>query len=216
MNWPEDFVNKIICGDCLEVMKEMPDGCVDITFTSPPFRDNSEKDKRRKHLGNIKGNYWDWYDRFMSQISRITKDYAFIFNSSTRLIEIVKRYESPYRILIWNKIRSQCGYRYEPILIYKFNYETRLTYFLNSLLYTDVFSCFPILGNKQSVPNENPIKLYAKILKILPENKIILDPCIGSGTTAVAAKNLKHDFIGIEINEKYCKIAEERLAQGVL
>ena len=37
MNWPEDFVNKIICGDCLEVMKEMPDECIDMIICSPPY-----------------------------------------------------------------------------------------------------------------------------------------------------------------------------------
>ena len=45
---------------------------------------------------------------------------------------------------------------------------------------------------------------------------IILDPFLGSGTTAEACKLLKRNFIGIEINPDYCKIAEERLAQGVL
>ena len=212
LTWPHDFINKIICGDCLEVMKEMPDGCVDLTFTSPPFRDDSERDKRRISLGNIKGNYWHWYDKFMVEISRITKEYALIFNSSTRMAEIIGRYESPFRILIWNKVRSQISYRYEPIFVYKFNAD----YSLNSFLYTDIFSVLPIIGAKQVVPHENSAELYSKILKIFPDKKLIFDPCIGSGTTAVAAKNLKHDFIGIEINPKYCKIAEERLSQGVL
>jgi len=37
MKWPDDFVNKIICGDCVEVMKEMPDECIDMAITSPPY-----------------------------------------------------------------------------------------------------------------------------------------------------------------------------------
>ena len=36
-NWPNDFINKIICGDCLDVMKEMPDGCINMCLTSPPY-----------------------------------------------------------------------------------------------------------------------------------------------------------------------------------
>jgi len=203
LNWPDDFINKIICGDCLEIMKNMPDKCVDITLTSPPFNNDDENDKE---------NYWEWYSKFMVAISKITKDYALIFNSSTRLIEIIKRYQTPFRILIWNKIRSQMSYRYEPIFVYKFKAD----YSLNSFIYTDIFSVLPIFGNKQIVPYENPIKLYSKILSIFKEEKIVFDPCIGSGTTARVAKDLKHNFIGIEINPNYCKIAEERLAQGVL
>lgn len=208
----EDIINKIHCADCLEFMKEMPDECVDITLTSPPFRDDTENDKRRKYEGDIKGDYWAWYDKFMAAISRITKEYALIFNSSTRLVEIIKRYQMPFRILIWNKIRSQIPYRYEPIFVYKFKAD----YSLNSFLYTDVLSVLPIFGFKQIIPHENPIKLYSKLLAIFSEKKIIFDPCMGSGTTAVAAKNLKHDFTGIEINPSYVKIANERLAQGVL
>jgi site-specific DNA-methyltransferase (adenine-specific) len=48
------------------------------------------------------------------------------------------------------------------------------------------------------------------------ERDVVFDPLVGSGTTAKIAKNLKRNFIGIEINPDYCKIAEERLAQGVL
>jgi len=205
-------INQIINGDALTIMKSWPANSIDITFTSPPFKDDSESDKRRKFPGDVKGNYWNWYDKFMIQTSRITREYAFIFNSSTRLAEIIRRYDLPYRILIWNKIRLQMSYRYEPILVYKFEPD----YSLNPLLYTDIFSVHAIFGSNQIIPNENPVELYAKILKILPENKIIFDPCIGSGTTAVAAKNLKRNFIGIEINPSYVKIANERLAQGVL
>ena len=46
--------------------------------------------------------------------------------------------------------------------------------------------------------------------------QVILDPFIGSGTTAVAVKKLKRNFIGIEINPDYCKIARERLRQEIL
>ena len=48
------------------------------------------------------------------------------------------------------------------------------------------------------------------------ENNIILDPFLGSGTTAVACKELNRNYIGIEISPEYCKIAERRLAQGIL
>jgi len=50
MRWPNDFINKIICGDCLEVMKKIPDKGVDFIFTSPPFKEE-----------DVNGSYWRWY-----------------------------------------------------------------------------------------------------------------------------------------------------------
>jgi site-specific DNA-methyltransferase (adenine-specific) len=41
--WPDDFINKIICGDCLEVMKEMPDKSIDLLLTDPPYGINADK-----------------------------------------------------------------------------------------------------------------------------------------------------------------------------
>jgi site-specific DNA-methyltransferase (adenine-specific) len=66
-------------------------------------------------------------------------------------------------------------------------------------------------------PTQKPIDLMAYLIKTYSnENDLILDPFLGSGTTAVAAKQLHRRFIGIEISERYCQIARERLRQGIL
>jgi len=62
-------------------------------------------------------------------------------------------------------------------------------------------------------PTQKPEKLIAKlILASCPQNGIVLDPFVGSGTTSVVAKKLGRNYIGIEINEEYCCWAEKRLA----
>jgi DNA modification methylase len=71
----------------------------------------------------------------------------------------------------------------------------------------------------RNIPHSSPKPLNA-MLPLLKwyshETDLILDPFLGSGTTAVAAKQLGRRFIGIEIEEKYCAIAKERLSQEVL
>jgi len=61
-------------------------------------------------------------------------------------------------------------------------------------------------------PTQKPIALFDYLLKTYSnENMTIFDPCMGSGTTGVACKNLKRNFIGIEKDEQYFKIAEQRI-----
>ncbi|MCH8325229.1 MAG: site-specific DNA-methyltransferase [Bacteroidetes bacterium] len=66
-------------------------------------------------------------------------------------------------------------------------------------------------------PTQKPVKLFEYLIKTYTnKNDLVLDTCIGSGTTAVAAKHLKRNFIGIEISEEYCEISRQRLRQEIL
>ena len=66
-------------------------------------------------------------------------------------------------------------------------------------------------------PTQKPLDVISKmILNSSDEGDIVFDPFLGSGTTAVAAKQLKRNFIGVEISPEYCEIARQRLRQEVL
>lgn len=79
----------------------------------------------------------------------------------------------------------------------------------------NVFTYQPERGSKH--PAAFPERLAKDhITSWSNEGDVVLDPFLGSGTTAKAAKDLNRDYIGIEINPDYCKIAEERLRQEVL
>ena len=64
---------------------------------------------------------------------------------------------------------------------------------------------------KTEHPCQMPLEVMKNIIGILPENYIVLDPFMGSGTTGIACKELNRDFIGIELDEKYFEIAKERI-----
>ena len=66
-------------------------------------------------------------------------------------------------------------------------------------------------------PTQKPVALFEYLIKTYTnEGDLVLDNCLGSGTTAVAAQALKRNFIGIEISPEYCKISRERLRQKPL
>ena len=71
--------------------------------------------------------------------------------------------------------------------------------------------------NKMFHPTEKPIDIIEKLIGTFSDdNSLVLDPFLGSGTTAVACRNLKRNYIGIEISETYIEIARERLRQSNL
>lgn len=199
--YPDDFINKIICGDCLEVMKDMPDKCVDITLTDPPYKDE-----------DVNGDYYKWLKKNVREIKRVTKDYLIMFNNSSRIYDILKVFGKPYRILVWTKGVVKYAWRWEPIFIYSIGPDFKI----NKNIWSDHLPYQPLHKGQSLHKYEKPLKLIINLLKYIPEGKVILDPFMGSGTTAEACKEMRKTFVGIEINPNYCKIAEERLAQGVL
>ncbi|MEM6260475.1 MAG: DNA methyltransferase [Planctomycetota bacterium] len=71
-------------------------------------------------------------------------------------------------------------------------------------------------GNSRQHIAQKPVELMSHLLAVTAESASVLVPCMGSGSTLVAAKDLGRKAIGIEIEERYCEIAANRLAQGVL
>ncbi len=86
----------------------------------------------------------------------------------------------------------------------------RLTY--SSNVWTDLTVPFWSMPENTDHPTQKPEKLLAKILLASSNaGDVVLDPFLGSGTTSVAAKKLGRHYIGIEIDETYCCVAEKRL-----
>lgn len=126
---------------------------------------------------------------------------------------------------------EKVGFKFQQILIWQKNNATPNKYYLNSyemilmlrkgkakninhMGTKNVLQINNIIGNKKH-PTEKPVEL----MEILIDNStntgdVVIDPFMGAGSTGVACKNLNRDFIGIEIDEKYFKIAEERINGG--
>jgi DNA methylase len=74
-----------------------------------------------------------------------------------------------------------------------------------------------VVKMKNHHPTVKPLKLMSYLVTLgSRQNEIVLDPFLGSGTTALAAKQLGRKYLGIELNEEYCEIARKRLSQGTL
>jgi len=215
MNWPEDFVDKVICGGCLDLMKEIPNKSIDLILTDPVWPNALNKligseDSYRLFKAAAK-EFKRLTDRIVVHLG-CTSDPRFL-SAIPKSMPFVRacwlRYSFPSfrgRILIGSDIA------------YAFGFPPK-SWPGHHLLPGEVTgnSSKNIETKKKihpAVRNLDHVKYLVD--KFSLPGDLILDPFAGSGTTARAAKDLKRRFIAIEIEAKYCEIARERLAQGIL
>jgi len=209
MKYPDDFINKVICGDCLEVMPQIPDKSIDLCLTDFPYGVGEDYDNFEDTPVNVK----KLIQATMPEIMRISK--RILLTCATRQITW---YPESNWIIAWTN-RAGAGMNpwgftcWQPVLCYG-----KDPYLENCLGSRPDIIEHCETTEKLGHPCAKPIEFWKKLLLrgSVKETDIIFDPFCGSGTTCVAAKQLHRNFIGIEISEKYCKIAQERLRQVIL
>ena len=264
--------NKIINGDCVEVMKTLPEGSVDLVVTSPPYNADIKYDVYDDGLSM--DEYWKFTIDWLSQVFRVLKDDGrvainvpiemnvqerggrILFNAEfwMKMKEVGFQFfgmvdlteDSPHRVrqTAWGSWMSASSpYIYNPkecvILAYKKD-KKKLTKgesqwmgetiqieqedgtFKSKLVYEDedkkefmnlVFGRWEYFADTKSLTKATfSMDIPTKAIKILTyKNDIVLDPFMGSGTTAVAAETLGRRWLGIELSSNYTEIARKRV-----
>jgi modification methylase len=243
MIFPDDFVNQILCGDCLEVMKQIPDASLDLIVTSPPYNlknstGNGMKDGRGgKWAGAALVNgyshyddnlphekYVEWQRNCLREMLRLIKeDGAIFYNHKWRVQagllqdrqDIVQGF--PVRqIIIW---RRKGGFNFNPgyfLPTYEVIYliaKSKFKLAPKANAHGDVWEFSQEMKNEHPAPF--PVELIQRIISST-NAKLVLDPFSGSGTTAVAASSLNREYIGIELSPDYCQLSRQRLAHKIV
>ena len=219
-------------GDCLEVMKDIPDGSIDCIITSPPYNIGNMHSNNLQ-FGTYSGNnmkeedYQKWQIKVLNECFRILKDNGSMFyNHKVRIKKgkaihplewILKSKFILKQEITWDMGKSaNC----DKIRFYPFSeriywlVKDNKTRIYNQLNLSDVWRVVPIHKRKETGHIAvMPVEIVSNILKSILniKNKTVLDIFMGSGTTGVACKELNINFIGIELDENYYKIACERI-----
>lgn len=223
---------RLINGDCLEEMKKMQDGTVDVVFTSPPYNDSGCTESDKKHRRHFKyehaENRDDWYEwqveciEEMIRVSRRQVLYNIqpILNNKHDVYKLIGRFSDRIdNILIWYKPNSQPQHYphrianfYEMVLILKAREFDKL--YINSNGYTNVITQ-NINANHYYSDKHRALmseKFCDEIIKEFTlETDTVLDPFMGLATTGICCARQNRDFIGIEIHKPYFDIAQERM-----
>ena len=243
----ESIVNKVIQGDCLEVMKKIPNNSVDVTFADPPF--NLKKKYNSYYDKHEFEEYLFWCKKWLYEMVRVTKPTGSILvHNIPKWLIYLGSYLNEIAIfrhwIAWDAMGSPLGKTLLPnhygILYYvksedfKF-YDIRMLhkrcrnchYILQDYggkksqmhqfgpLVSDVWTDIHRIRHKKrrdEHPCQLPIHLLERLLLFSSdEGDIVLDPFMGTGTTAIAAKKLGRKFIGIDIDSKYVEITNKKL-----
>lgn len=209
-----EFENQIICGDCVEVMKEIPSESVDLVVTDPPYLAGYRSRDGRECVNDDNDA---WLIPAFAEVYRVLKDDTFCvcfygWHKVDRFLHAWR--EAGFRTLeqlIWEKdYPSSVGMVqrfHEAAYLLAKGRPPRPQIILRSILewrYT---------GDELHPTQKPVIAILPLIMAYSRKGDIVLDPFAGSGTTAVAAHQLGRCYIGIEISNKYARIAEARLTQ---
>lgn len=195
----KDIENKILNMDCMDILKQLPDKCIDLVLTDPPYnikrfnRNDGGNSKKIKSFGDRDKNWNDLppSKEVFDEIFRISKN---------QIIFGMNNFELPptEHFIVWDKMQKMPSFA-----------ECELAWSSCSTPAKIIRCRFEM---DKIHPAQKPLKLFEMILRDYSnENDLVLDCFSGSGTTAVACHNLKRRFICIERDVDYYKASVERL-----
>ena len=209
-------------GDCLERMKEIPSGSVDMVLTDPPYGMDYQSNRRvvkNKFVKIENDKCLDWVDTFIDESFRVmSKNSALYLFCSWHNIDYFKQaIERKFKLknmVIWIKNNHgsgdlKGGYAPQHEIVF---YAAKGRVLNRGKRTPDIIYADKIPSSKLIHPTQkNVTMLEAFIKQHSDESMTVLDPYMGSGTTGVAAKNLNRKFIGIELDETYFNLAKDRI-----
>ena len=251
MNYPKDYINKVIQGDCLKVMPEIPNKSIDMILCDLPYgttacswdtiipfeplweqykriiKDNgaivltaSQPFTSKLVMSNLKMFKYEWIwdkvsgkDFYQARKRPLKQHENILIFSNGNTIYNPQTYEAEKKNMrdrVKNKTKAQKGTIYGDLKEYVSKKDERRRY--PGSVFVHSYQENELHYSKRLHPTQKPVALFKYLIKTYTnKNDLVLDNCLGSGTTGVACKQLNRNFIGIEISEKYCKIAQDRI-----
>jgi site-specific DNA-methyltransferase (adenine-specific) len=213
-------LNRIYNEDCLEGMKRIQDGSIDLVCTDIPYGVCNRNDNGLRNLDKNKADIETFpLADFLMEINRVTKGSVYIFCASEQLSEIrsaLVQNGFTTRVCVWEKTNPSpmngqhvwlsgielCVYGRKKGAT--FNEHCKNTVFRHPC------------GRNKLHPTQKPLELFERfILASTNQGDVVLDPCMGSGTTAIACINTNRNYIGFELDKHYCDVANERVQKAM-
>lgn len=213
---PEDWIDKIIIGDCMFLAEKLPDLCIDMVITDPPYGIISDRCSwDPKNIEEFTKKWWEIIK---------TKAHGFYVFWSQKYIPLGYEIFNPDRMLIWHHpnlaktTNRMYLWTYDPIFFIKGKkFNGNFSRSLNTDVKTYAIPQSNFKKDRKFHETQKPLQLIKDLIEVSTDlGDTILDPFVGSGTTAVAAQQLKRRFIGFDISPKNVYISNQRLVQEMI
>lgn len=230
--------NYIECGDCLELLRGLPESCIDLIITSPPYnlgKTHHTGNHRFKSYGDYNDDmpeelYQQWQVEVLNECYRVLKpEGSMFYNHKNRIKNGVQI--TPYEWLlrsnfiikqeiVWqNGSQNFDKIRFYPMTerVYWLAKDSKTKMF-NAINHHDIFKAdeWKPVRTKGYHKRAFPEEMCLDIIACFPDADVVLDPFVGSGTTALAAIKSGRHYIGFDISKEYCEIARKRLSTIVI
>lgn len=216
------MIDFIRCGDCCELMREIPDHSVDMVLCDPPYgidyQSQWRKDKStwKPKIANDKAPFID----FIPELSRIVKASGCVllftrWDVQQQFIDtMTDNGMKPKSVIIWDKVvhgmgdlKRAPGSRYESII-----YWSGKDFSFPGKRPVDIVRCQRVNPNELLHPNEKPIELLQELIRSYSRpGDVVFDACMGSGSSIIAAINTDRRYIGFELDPVHFETADRRI-----
>ena len=210
----------LILGDCLDKMKDIQNGIIDMVLTDIPYGEVSRSSNGLRVLDKEKADILTFdLNKFLSECLRVSCGHCVIFcgrEQFSGIYSFFAKQKGTTRPIIWEKsnpspMNGQHIYLSGVEMAVWFKKSGHKTF--NAHCKNTVFR-FPN-GRSKLHPTEKNMLLWKELINdCTNEGQVILDPCMGSGTTGVACIETNRNFIGIELDKVYFNIAQNRIRRA--
>jgi len=218
-------LDKIYNMDCIDGLKQLDNNCIDIVITDPPYfapaqhYSPSRKNRTQRKVGDLSILEY-FFHNWIKEIIRVMKNTGWIYifcDSQSYPLVFTGLYShvKSVRLIVWDKVTAFNGFtwrhQHELIVFAEMPDAPKVNTSDGDIIRERVTK----VEDRQH-PAEKPESIITKILSKHTSAGVVLDPFVGCGTTAVVCKHLNKHFIGFEIDEDYCKLAENRVYSAEL
>ena len=213
-NWKQ-YINKVNCMDALDLLKMIPDKSIDLVLTDPPYGINADKGVggfgSSQHTAKKYKGDWDCLTpdkKVFDELLRVGIS-VIIFGGNF----FTDRLPVNGHWIVWDKVGEiKFDNPFSKAELCWTNIDKKS---VNK--YVIIQQGFVSKEKDIYHPTQKPVELISNIIRDYSDDTdLILDPFMGSWTTAVACQNLKRNFIGCELDKDYCEIGRQRLRQQTL